>query len=255
MEGTIIRNLSQEWVFRSVEELLQKNTDPFWADTEHRNDLACYVLNRIQSVYINSARGFLHNELTFKKKLQKQVDLLTLVSEGMKTIPNRRKEKMTLRKSELTESSPQTDEGNGDMQAWEKVPWNKNFYFHFPSILGKINLPDSSNEIEEIEVTLMMQYKNQLIQTPMISESWGNPCYASIETQYYYTFYPDSIPTKKGTSAREIFYFILHVAYKDKDNDEPTIQEIPLQIELAAVPTFGVNQKTFLHEVPDIQLQ
>ncbi len=190
----ILRNNMEDLILNVVDIMLQDTDDDFWKNQDHQEDLVCYVLNRVKPKYVRSGRGILHSESSLEKNIQDNVDLFSLVAEGMRTIIVRRKD---------SESS------SNEISTADKEDTSKNYYFNFPCLVGKIISMSSGEELSGVKVTLKHKEGDKNIQTLMINSNWSNSYIIADQTEGYFTFFPKSIIDDGEKPSTKRFEFLL----------------------------------------------
>ncbi len=189
----MLKNNMEEVVFYAVNVMLKETNDNFWKNDIHKNDLACYVLNRLKPMYVTSGRGVIHSESKLDKNLQEHVDIFALVAKGMRVIYSRRK----------------GDEITSQEQTISKDYKNEGYYFHFPCFVGKIISLDTWEEVSGIAVTLKYKTNSSYKSVAMINSLWHNPYIISDKTSGYYTFYPKPIEDNYNNSTTRKFELLI----------------------------------------------
>lgn len=185
----IIKNTAEDLVIHAVDEILKDIKDPSWQSPFYRNDLICYVLNRVQPMYVTSSRGVIHQEIDIEKDVQKQVDLFSLVAEGIRTISSRRK-------------------SEGDKEDYQEFESStEEFYFNFPYFIGKVVSTVNWDGIPDVVVTLKHKVENEFTSTEMVNSQWTNPHIITDTTKGYYTFFPKPIIDTNRVSTNKPFEF------------------------------------------------
>lgn len=158
-----IRNIMEDITFSIIAEILKE--DKVFTGAEcYTQDIAAYVLNRIQPKYITSERGILHGKLESRLLMQQKTDIIFLIHEALEVIRNRR-------------SVPTP--GIADNLSSREL--------FFPHIIGEVLEETTFSIITDAEVTLM--YKGSRV--PMVDSSWINPYITNRGTLGYYHFWPD----------------------------------------------------------------
>jgi competence protein ComFB len=134
---------------------------------EYRLDVACYVLNRIDPVYVVSGRGLAYLDIDYIEKLQRDADLVTLIHQGIERV--------------TTVQRPHYDK----RKAGKAGPVKGNF-FNFPIIRGRIFNSLNFEPVFDIDVELLDQRER----ITMIEETWPNPCRIVANTAGNFYFWP-----------------------------------------------------------------
>ncbi|MDH4129424.1 MAG: late competence development ComFB family protein [Spirochaetota bacterium] len=228
----ILRNNMEDFVLNVVNEMLKDSKDNFWQNDAHRHDLACYVLNRVKPRYVTSGRGILHSEIILEKNIQENVDIFSLVAEGMRVISSRR-----------TESDRNAD-NKDDYDETE------DFYFNFPYFLGKVISMNTWEELSGVIVTLKHKVDDNFVISPMINSQWLNPYTISEETSGYYTFFPHHIKDEKLKSTSKTFQFMLHF-------EHPKIEPFERHFSIDSTSERGIPsifQRGLIHRIDDVYI-
>ncbi len=166
-----IHNMMEDIVLEQVQQIFQdeetKQRKDFCTCAQCNLDVACFVLNRIQSLYMISGRGLARLHGDYQKKLQREADLVSLVHQGIDRV-NRAKRPDFTHEDEAVESVP---EGR---------------FFNFPQITGRLLNSVSFEPICAIEVTLLKDGKPMA----MVDPNWQNPCRIVANTPGVYSFWP-----------------------------------------------------------------
>lgn len=185
----IIKNTAEEMVIHAVDEMIKDLKDPAWQNSIYRNDLICYVLNRVKPMYVTSSRGVIHQEIDSEKDVQKQVDLFSLIAEGVRVIGSRRKD----------------ENEKEDFHEFEST--TEQFYYNFPYFIGKVISTINWDGIPDVVVTLKHRIENDFVNTEMINAQWTNPHIISERTKGYYTFFPKPLEDQNKDSTSQTFEF------------------------------------------------
>lgn len=157
-----IRNLMEDIVLSTVEEVLKKEKDDN-ATREYKEDICAFVLNRITPNYVTSERGILHGLLDSRFLLQQKTDILLLIHEAINVIHERRSAEF--KHLEMNDHAHDT---------------------FFPHIIGEVVEETTFSKIEGVTVTLLFEG----LPVQMMSDGWKNPFITNKGTMSYYHFWP-----------------------------------------------------------------
>lgn len=192
-----IRNLIEDEVFRvidSVCEEQEKNGETRYSiGSEQRLDAACYALNRLKPRYVSSGRGQTHTEYEFTTDPQLEIDIVTLVHEGLRRV------------TEIGRSY------YSDVQAKANGPDGPAYVF--PTMSGRILDATSFEPISDLEVELFLAGER----AEMVDSRWPNPCPVGPSLPGNYSFWPAAVPAEEDGEIK-VFEFELSV---DKSGYEP----------------------------------
>jgi len=147
----------------------EKNEKPFYCTTDEcRMDAACFVLNRVPQRYVTSGRGFAYLETDFQDNPQLQVDIVTLVHDGLKRVSS-------IQRSFYGADYPQ-----------DNVSVVSPAFYYFPTIKGRIFYGTNFEPANNIKVSLI---ENGAPVT-MIDARWQNPYTIVDQTPGTYLFWP-----------------------------------------------------------------
>jgi len=185
-----IRNIMEDITFSSITEILKE--DKVFSGAEcYTQDIAAYVLNRIQPKYITSERGILHGKLESRLLLQQKTDIIFLIHEALEVIKNRR-------------NVP--TQGIADNLSTREL--------FFPHIIGEVLEETTFSIITDAEVSLL--YNGSKV--PMVDSSWINPYVTNKGTLGYYHFWPDvDLKTMKLGQEVTMTIQLRHNNFKEKD--------------------------------------
>ena len=200
-----IHNLMEELVSDTVNEIFSDKDYISQAgcccSTACKNDVICYVLNRIPPVYVTSSRGLAHIGKTVIDKPQVIADVSALVSEGIRQV-----------------GAHQRD----DYQASDiNIPEPP--LFNFPIIKGKVIdgktfAPYSGNSIS-------LKINGEL--ATMHGTRWNNPSQLVAETEGDFLFWPN--PQKaESAGVKKTFSLCLEM---EADGYKPVKHFINLELQ------------------------
>ncbi|MBN1525227.1 MAG: late competence development ComFB family protein [Spirochaetales bacterium] len=173
-----IHNLLEEIVLDKIDEILREYGDrhpegEIALAEEFRLDVACYVLNRIDPLYMVSGRGLAYLDIDYLEKLQRDADLFTLVHQGIQRI-------LTVKRPHYDEKRKYAEPKDG-------------YYFNFPIIKGRIF--NSINFAPVYNIDVLIRHNGKKVE--MIEPNWQNP-YSIVEnTAGNFYFWPKPIRGKK----------------------------------------------------------
>ncbi len=157
-----IKNMMEDIVSSSIEEVLNKNQD-FGSYRSSFQEIMAFVLNRIPPKYVTSERGILHTEIDSKFMFQQRSDILFLIHEAITHIKTRRE------KAAIVSSA--SDEGHK---------------LYFPHLIGQIVEETTFSPVAEVKISLLN--KGKIVK--MMDENWKNPYYTNKSTKGYFHFWP-----------------------------------------------------------------
>lgn len=218
-----IRNLMEDRVLSLVNEICdedeQQATGRYCTSTQCRLDTACYVLNRIPQRYVTSGRGFAHLEADFQENPQLQIDLVTLVNEGLQRITS-------IQRSFYTdENCP----GCQDLTA--------PYYYFFPTIKGRIYNGMTFEPISNLKVNLSFQGKP----VPMVDPRWSNPFIMFGSAPGTYLFWPAPIEAE-ANNTEHTFELAITI---NSDTFEPFTHYISIPVHSEPVRSPKANIRDF----------
>lgn len=133
-------------------------------------ELASYVLNRVQPMYITSNKGFTHIMLKYQNDPQFLADLMVKLNEGMNII----------RKTKLS-GPPAVKLNKGEA------------YYVFPRIYGRVVSSRTMHYVDDAKVTL---YVGADVAKTQYSD-WANPLTLTPESEGVFSFSPMPLPAAK----------------------------------------------------------
>jgi competence protein ComFB len=226
-----VHNLMEDMVLAQVNQIFDE------AETQEdrkictcyqcRLDVSCYVLNRIPPAYTVSGRGMAHHETETRSDIQKNVDLVALINEGIGKVSR------TMR--------PHLPHDNG-----RPLPHPDGPLFNFPLILGRILDGSTFEPLSEGTVTLQNANCEPV---QMMDPNWPNPYTIVTNTAGHFNFWP--FPAKAdemGTG--KVFSFRL-TACSEK------YEELQHFFELALVAQAEFSDSCSLeynHKLPDLHI-
>jgi competence protein ComFB len=174
-----IHNLLEEVVIEKIDEIIRECGDKIAKEEmeivgEYKLDVACYVLNRIDPVYIVSGRGLAYLDIDYIDKLQRDADLVTLIHQGIERVTTVQRPHYAARKGKKQQAL-------------------KGFFFNFPIIKGRIFNSLNFAPVHGIDIELLHRHEH----AAMIEETWQNPYHIVENTAGSYYFWPRPISAKK----------------------------------------------------------
>ncbi|RPJ07496.1 MAG: competence protein ComFB [Spirochaetaceae bacterium] len=218
----------EEIVLERIDEILhdfrEKNPSEALAVAEEfRLDVACYVLNRIDAVYVVSGRGLAYMDIDYLEKLQRDADLITLIHQGIKRV-------LTIQRPYYTQKreTPETREG---------------LFFNLPIIRGRIFNSLNFAPVFEIDVKLLHQNEN----VTMIEPNWQNPYTIVENTAGNYYFWPKPVTAEKtGVLKSFEFEIVIESGQFEKLNH---FFSIPVTSESGMLDYFRINKILNLKDI------
>lgn len=216
-----IRNLMEDRVLSLVNEICdedeQRSSSRYCTSTQCRLDTACYVLNRIPQRYVTSGRGFAHLEADFQDNPQLQIDLVTLVNEGLQRVTS-------IQRSFYIDENC---EGCSDLSA--------DYYYFFPTIKGRIYNGMTFEPISDLKVRLL--YQGKLI--PMVDPRWSNPFVMFGAAPGTYLFWPSPLAADEN-DREQSFELVVSI---ESDQYEPFAHyfTLPLHSEPTRSPKANIR--------------
>jgi competence protein ComFB len=190
-----IHNLLEEVVTERINEILKEYRDRKSAEElaiaeEYKLDVACYVLNRIDPVYVVSGRGLAYLDLDYIEKLQRDADLVTLIHQGIERVTTVQRPHYEKRKKEPAAA-------------------RKGFFFNYPIIRGRIFNSLNFAPVSGIDVELLLDRQP----VTMIEDTWANPCRIVTNTPGNFYFWPKPSPAgHSGAVDRREFEILVKAA-------------------------------------------
>jgi hypothetical protein len=222
----------QEDIVLHVLAIVLENQPELKNDIMFVNDVAAYVLNRIQPKYIMSERGF--TRLASLHLLNEQngrgmvplVELIGLINSGIEIVRGRRK---ALVEDELF-SQPEL----------EVLEVGRIEYYHnFPQIIGRAVDEVTRRPIYNACVTLYIDDDKAEPAEP----GWINPYITNIATEGVYSFWPKAIRHSAQLKKSSVTVIIEHEEYK------------PLRIERSVRTEGAFRVYNFIHGGSIINLE
>lgn len=224
-----VHNLIEDMVFEQVNQIfdeLEKQSDRTQCTCyQCRLDVSCYALNRIPPAYTVSGRGMAHRETESRNDIQKNIDLVALINEGIG--------KVSLVKR------PHLPHDDG-----KPIPHPVGPLYNFPLILGRILDGTTFEPLTQGTVALQdTDFKS----IQMMNPNWPNPYTIVNNTAGHFNFWPSpEAASEKGYS--KVYSFRL-IANADG------YEELQHFFELALVsqPEFSDScSLEYNHKLPDL---
>lgn len=171
-----IHNLMEDLVLDTVNELFdskEKGSAGSWCTCgQCRQDVACFVLNRLKPEYVVSGRGVAYVEQDYGEKLQKIADVVSLVREGWSKV-----------NASKRPNHPHTLAADEQTRIAGPV-------FNLPPIMGRLFNGSNFEPISNITIKL---YDGDTL-VPMMDSNWQNPCSIVEHTAGTFIFWPHPVP-------------------------------------------------------------
>ena len=174
-------------VYDSLES--ENNKEKTCTCSQCRQDVACYVLNRIKPHYVVSHRGVAR--VNQDASHQSRADLTSLVYEGIKRINHNQR--------------PYFDHKNAEENNSVEGP-----AFHIPTIMGQVYNGLNFSPMTNINVELLQNGKL----ATMKDNNWQNPYILIANTSGVFTFWPKPVIAEKADLHRN-FEFVIKIASPD----------------------------------------
>lgn len=191
-----IRNCMEELVLRIVDELCDEDAasehPSYCTSPDCRQDVACFVLNRVPQRYVSSARGQAHVDKETHEDLQLRIDVVTLTHEGLRRVTSVRRSYYD------TESGARPIEGP---------------VYALPILKGRLFNGLTFQPVSDIQVQLRLQETA----VEMIDNRWQNPYVVNDSTPGTFIFLPRPIQAEKSDHQGSFEFEI----YVEDDQYEP----------------------------------
>lgn len=182
MEDVVSEKVKE--VFSDEETKVKKN---FCTCSQCLLDVSCFVLNRIQPVYMLSGRGLAHMQSHYQEKLQQQADLVSLIREGIDHVAGAKR--------------PHFSHGRED----EKI-LPEGFFYNFPQITGRIFNSVNFEPVCGAAVSLLFEGEAVV----MVDSNWQNPYTIVRNTAGIFSFWPYP-QVSEASSLKKSYEFELQV--------------------------------------------
>jgi competence protein ComFB len=192
-----IRNLMEDIVVKLVDEICAETAaksggEEFCTSPRCRQDIACFVLNRIPPHYVSSARGTAYTDKSMAEDAQVVVDIVTLVHEGLRRV--------SVNQRPYYSGSGVTGTVEGPV-------------FGFPTIKGRLMSATTFEPLSEGNVFLLSEGEP----LDMIDSRWENPFLLNAQIPGSYLFLPKPVRAD-GVCANKTFE--LEVAFRHPKFEE-----------------------------------
>ncbi len=226
-----IHNLMEEIVIDKIDEIIREYKDrklgkDLPTAEKYKFDVACYVLNRIEPIYVVSGRGLAYLDADYIDQLQKNADLVTFIHQGIERVMNVQRPyyDKKIKKDEL------------DLEG---------SFFNFPIIKGRIFNSRNFGPLAGIRIELNL--KGKLMK--MIEDTWQNPYTIPEKTAGKFLFLPYPIEAEK-VGEKRVFDLEIVAGYEGFEELRHYFS-IELQAEDGVINYFRVNK---VYEIKDLYL-
>ncbi len=204
-----IHNLMEDLVLDTVNELFdskEKGSAGSWCTCgQCRQDVACFVLNRLKPEYVVSGRGVAYVEQDYGEKLQKIADVVSMVREGWSKV-----------NASKRPNHPHTPLADGQTRIAGPV-------FNVPPIMGRVF--NGSNFEPISNITISLHDGDNPVQ--MMDSNWQNPCTIVEHTAGTFIFWPLPVPCTTLGESRMFSYEIRAVIPGFEDLNHFVELEVP----------------------------
>jgi competence protein ComFB len=218
-----IHNLMEDLVLDTVNELFdskEKGSAGSWCTCgQCRQDVACFVLNRLKPEYVVSGRGVAYVEQDYGEKLQKIADVVSMVREGWSKVNTSKRP-----------NHPHTTAEDGQARIVGPV-------FNVPPIMGRLFNGSNFDPISNISIML---YEGESL-VPMMDSNWQNPCLIVENTAGTFLFWPRPVPCTKAGESR-MFSFEIRAGI-------PGFADVSHFVEIEVVSTPTACMQFSMHAV------
>jgi competence protein ComFB len=186
-----IHNISEDIVFGSVKKIFEAirkegNPEGLCFCEQCRLDTICFVLNRVEPLYVISNRGLTRIEQDWAGRQQTEVDIATLVYRGIRQVNHNLRPNFS-----HDENEPLSKES--------QIP-----SFDFPTIIGRVFDGDTFAPV--IGVTVELYCNGETV--PMRNSNWQNPFTLIEHTPGAYSFWPAPVPAEASDIRKTFEYSI-----------------------------------------------
>lgn len=180
-----IHNVMEDIVLNKVNELFEQEARTHERGVctcyQCRLDVAAYVLNRVEPGYVVSSRGIAHLESDYQGKLQRDADLVALITEGIRKVGRTKRPNFS-----------HADEA--------EAPHPDGPYFNYPTIIGRLIDGGTFSPVFDVQVELLQDGKR----VTMINPNWQNPYTIVPHTPGTFLFWPEPEPTEAAGRERTV---------------------------------------------------
>jgi competence protein ComFB len=189
-----LHNTVEDMVISRVTEILDsiaksENLEHLCTCDQCRMDTACFVLNRTKPHYIVSNRGVARVDQKTTQKQQEEVDIVSLVYEGIRRVNHNLRPNVVHR--------AKNDEKS--MEGQQPV-------YNIPTIVGRIFNGLNFAPISNVKVELY--HNGELV--AMKDSNWQNPYSLVSNTEGTFTFWPNPVPAEQSNE-HKVFEFTVKV--------------------------------------------
>ncbi len=182
-----IHNQMQDLVVNLVSEIfdgeMSARERSFCVCSQCRLDVSCYVLNRVQPMYVISERGVAHTQSMSTREIQETADIATLIHEGIEKVSSSKRPFFT-------------HAGDDTFHADQGAMYN------FPLIKGRLFNGNNFEPIGHVDVCLLSE--TELVK--MIDPNWQNPCHIYESGSGAFYFLPSPLAAE-GPGTEKSFDF------------------------------------------------
>ncbi len=201
-----IHNVMEELATRVVDDVISsvkaKGTTDVCTTDLCRQDVICFVLNRVPPRYVSSARGIAHTSQALFSDQQLLVDLTTLAHEGLRRIS-------TVRRYYYSPDVLPHKVAEGPI-------------YPFPAIRGRVINGSTFAPVSDVAVSLY--HHDELV--AMMDPRWENPYIVSQDTYGTFCFWP-SAQSAEAKNGERSFEFGLYI---DDERYEPLRHNFTLTV-------------------------
>ncbi|MDR0999137.1 MAG: late competence development ComFB family protein [Treponema sp.] len=189
-----LHNTVEDIVIARVTEILSSieksgNPEKLCTCDQCSMDTACFVLNRTKPHYIVSNRGVARADRESAQKQQEDVDIVSLVYEGIRRVNHNLRPNATHR-------------GKSGSKAVE----GKQAVYNIPTIVGRIF--NGLNFAPVWDVKVELYHGGELV--AMKDNNWQNPYSLVSNTEGTFSFWPNPVPAERSNEHR-VFDFTVRV--------------------------------------------
>ncbi len=175
-----IHNQKEAQVIALVDEIFgeekAKKERAFCICSQCRLDVACYVLNRLEPVYVVSERGVAHTENPYQDKIQETADIAALIHEAIDRVSRHKRPDFP----HVEDIKPLNEEGA---------------VYTFPIIKGRVFNGTTFEPVSNIDV--LLRFDGRPVE--MVDPNWQNPChiYSSGSGSFFFLPKPKAADSPK----------------------------------------------------------